>query len=133
MHLAQSLPDRGRDRQMIRDVVGACPGLLRCEVIDRAVEPIEHPRPGIALVPHKTLGDRERIALAFLVDVANFPKQRRRVGKATLGQIAAHLRFGVLSARDAAENLQHHGVIDDQRAVGLLRRQPQHGSLGRAP
>ena len=133
MHLAQSLPDGGRNRQIVRNIVGTRLGPLRCEVIDRAVEPIQHPRPGIALVPHKALSDGQRIALALLVDVANFPKQRRSVDEAALGQVATHLRFGMLSGRDAAEDLQHHGIVHDQRAVGLLRRQPQHGSLGRAP
>ena len=35
-------------------------------------------------------------------------------------QVAAHLGFGMLAGGDAAEDLQHHRVVDDQRAVGLL-------------
>jgi len=48
-------------------------------------------------------------------------QKRRRIGEIVRRQIAAHLGFGMLAGRDAAEDLQHHRVVDDQRAVRLAR------------
>ncbi len=94
--------------------------------VDGARELVEHPRPGVALVAHETLGDRQRKGGAVRAHAHDFSEQRRRMGKTRRGEIAAHLRLGMLAGRHAPEQLEHNGIADDQRAVRLLRRKPVH-------
>jgi len=51
----------------------------------------------------------------------------RHVGKALRGQMRL-ISLGC-ARRNLAENLQHHGVVDDERAVRLLGCQPQPGAF----
>ena len=90
---------------------------------------VEGPGPGIALVPHESLRHGQHVALPSR-SMRHLAQQRRRVGEALGRQIAAHLGLGMLAGRDGAEDLQHHGIVDGQRAVRLLGSQPHDLGVG---
>ena len=133
MHGAELPADHRGQGVIVLDIVAARfgGGLAARRGVKGAVDLIEGPGPGIALVAHESLRDGQRMALPVGPDAADLAQKRRRIGKIVRREIAAHLGLGMLASRDVAEDLQHHRVVDDQRAVRLLGRQPHDGRVGR--
>ena len=126
VQVAEPLSDPCRQHLVVGHVIGfrvAGRG-RRGEIIEGAEQLIEQPRPGVALIVHEALRHGERESRAIRSDACDLSEQRGRVGKSMLRQIAAHLGLGMRAAGDAPEDLEHHGVADDERAVRLLGREP---------
>jgi len=66
---------------------------------------------------------RDDVGRAVGADASHFPKQRRDVGEAAFRQHPAHLRLGMLTAGDTADELDDGLVAHHQRGVGLLGRE----------
>jgi hypothetical protein len=95
VHFSEPLADGGCDRSVIREFVGLplCFILAGRKIFERAIELIERPGPGVALIADESLYDCERIALAGVRRVNHLTEKRWRVGEAVNGEIAAE--FGL--------------------------------------
>ena len=110
----------------------------------RAVKIVQRPGPAVALVAHEALREQASVCgVAVGVDA-----RRPRRAAAACWRSRARSESGVISTSgwmpgaDAADDLQHHRVADDQRTVGLLgrraggsrrlgqRRAPRAGGVG---
>ncbi len=122
----QALADRRREAGIGREDIALRLVLLAGDgkLLHRAGEEIQRPGPGVALVADEVLHQHQRIRRAVGVDAHDLAQQRRRVGEAVLGEVARHLAFGVNARAHAAQDFQHDDIADDERAVGLLGREP---------
>ena len=98
--------------------------VLQCCVFERAPEIVESPGPSVALVRNVALNDEQRVGNVFLVDADDLAQELGSIGETADGQAPRHLRLGVHPRQDAPDQLDHRRVAQDQRTVGLLRRQP---------
>ena len=90
---------------------------------------VERPGPGIALVADEGLRRSPARAVAHRRTTrTTSPSSGGVLREAVFGQIAAHLGFGMRARRRRGGKLEHRRVADDQRAVGLLGRQPVHSA-----
>src|SRR5438067_10355980 len=82
---------------------------------------VERVLPGVALVRHVSLQDRDRHGLALGAAVLEAPRQWRDLAEARLlGEEPADLELGVHPFLEAAEHLQHQALAEDHRVVALL-------------
>ncbi len=92
----------------------------------RALQVVQRPAPGIALIGDVAVRDRQRVHDALRVDALHLAQQRWNVPVAGPRQVAGHLGFGRQARLHAADQLQDDGIAHDDRAVGLFARQPVH-------
>ena len=77
VHDAELATDRAGEGVIVLDIVVArfrC-GLAAREIVERPVELIQRPGPGIALVAHEGLGNGERMATAVRRDACHLAQQ----------------------------------------------------------
>src|ERR1700733_14051750 len=85
---------------------------------------VEGPRPGVAFIANKAKRNSKRRLRRVRTDTDDIAKQWRRIGKALLGEIAAHFRFRMNAGGNAPRNLEHQGSADSVRVVVLFGREP---------
>src|SRR4030081_1103382 len=84
--------------------------------LENALQRFERPCPGITLVAHESLQDREHGAVFRRIDVFDRAKQgRRTVEMRHISQKAQNLDLWIFSSLEPVTDFQHHLVGEDER------------------
>ena len=90
--------------------------------VDRTVQDVLSPVPGITLVEDESLRDAEHVLLAIRRDAPYFAEQWRHVHVAAVAQIHTHLGLGVRAGVNTPKQLQDDLLSHDHRTVRLFDR-----------
>src|SRR5690606_2432248 len=93
---------------------------------------IERELPGITLVRHELLHDRQRACGRSFVRVRQRAEYGRRVVEPVLAEELAHLDVQAQTVIEASIELEHHSAIEDHGRVALLHTEQPALALLRA-
>ena len=105
--------------------------------IQRPGKLVVDPAPAITLIADEALrhGDGAALIAATIAVLATLPDQLAQevgdTGIAGGGEMAGHFGFRIDAGGETADQLDHGGLADDQRTVGLFGAKPAHRRIGR--